>query len=147
MACAQPCRVRESRPVLRACRLGAAGALADVLHRRGEPSSVTQTILGLPYNNNPKLVAEPDHLTISATDTARSGHASKFLPPPVAIPPHGVRIIRLTHDTGSCKTSGPGRAEFWTDLDLKVRVGAFTRIETVDFADHVFELRGTPNIC
>lgn len=111
------------------------------------PSSVTQTILGLPYNNNPKLVAEPDHLTISAVDTARSGNASKFLPPPVAIPPHGVRIIRLTHDTGTCQAWGPGRTEYWTDLQLKVKVGAFTRIETVDFADHVFELRGTAKTC
>jgi hypothetical protein len=111
------------------------------------PSSVTQTILGLPYNNNPRLVAEPDHLTISAVDTARSGQASKFLPPPVAIPPHGVRIIRLTHDTSDCPSWGPGRGESWTELQLKVRVGAFTRIETVDLADHVFELRGTAKTC
>ena len=64
------------------------------------PSSVTQTILGLAYND--QGVAEPEHLLISTVDTA-VGDSSRvhYVSGPVSIRPHGVRTLHYTHDTAA----------------------------------------------
>jgi hypothetical protein len=112
------------------------------------PSSVTQTILGLAYDTS--HTAEPEQLTISTTDTA-TGDATlaHYTPGPVSIPPHGVRTLRLTQHTAGCADWGKGtaRIESYTELDLRVRVGAFTRTEVVSFGDEILELRGTSPPC
>jgi hypothetical protein len=111
-------------------------------------SSVTQTILGLPYSNGP--AAEPERLTVSATSTARGDEMlAKYTSEPVAIPPGGIHTVRLSHYAGTCEIWGHGnsRGESYTELDLRVRVGAFTRTEVVSFDGAVFELRGTGSAC
>lgn len=110
-------------------------------------SSVTQTILGLA---SVAPTAEPERLTVSTTSTAVGDEMSaRYTSEPVAIPPGGIRTVRLSHYAGGCWIWGHsnGRTEYWTDLLLKVRVGAFTRTEQVDFDGEAFELRGTAGAC
>ena len=109
------------------------------------PASVTQTIVGLAYNE--KGVAEPDHLLISAVDTA-VGDSSRvrYIKGPISIRPHGVRTLHFTHDTAAIGW-GHCRSEFWTDLSLRVRVGWFTRTETVSLGNMIIELHRSARGC
>jgi hypothetical protein len=110
-------------------------------------SSVTQTILGLASS---APTAEPERLTISATDTS-VGNAlfEHYVRAPVSIPPGGVRTLRLAHWPGDCSIWGHGtsRTESWTELRLRVRVGWFTRTEILAFNNWAMVLRGTSPPC
>jgi hypothetical protein len=60
-----------------------------------------------------------------------------------------VWTLRLTRVTAGCAVWGPGqgRSEAYTGLRLRVRVGLFTRTESLDFGGEAFELRGTSPAC
>jgi hypothetical protein len=107
------------------------------------PSSVTQTVLGLADDTSQTL--EPERLTVSTTSTAvGDAMLARYTSRPVAIPPQGVRTVRLINSTaGGWKC----RTESWTELRLRVRVGAFTRTETVAFGSLMLELRGSATSC
>jgi hypothetical protein len=110
-------------------------------------SSVTQTILGLPGNGGGP-VAEPEELAVAlpaatARDDDGSESARRYTTRPVAIPPGGSRWLRYTIHTAAHGTWGPGRSESWDSLDVRVRVGWFTRTERLDFNDFAFVLQGT----
>lgn len=108
------------------------------------PSSVTQTIVGLAFSN--EGLAEPDHLAISAVDTAVGDPSRvRYTTGPVSIRPNGVRTLRYTHDTAN--DWAPCRAEYWTDLYLRVRVGWFTRTEKVSLNSLVIELQQPGRAC
>jgi hypothetical protein len=108
-------------------------------------SSVTQTIVGLAYNNQD--VAEPDHLLISAVDTSVGDLSTvRYVKGPISIRPHGVRTLHYTHDTAAIGW-GNCRSESWTDLHLRVRVGWFTRTETVSLGNMIIELRKPARGC
>jgi hypothetical protein len=112
------------------------------------PSSVTQTVLGLAYDTS--QTAEPERLTVSTVDTGvGDAMLAHYTSKPVSIPPRGVRTLRLTRHTAGCSQWGKGnsRSEYYTELQLRVRVGAFTRTERVTFDDTVLELRGTSPPC
>jgi hypothetical protein len=107
------------------------------------PSSVTQTLLGLAYDNTD--TAEPERVTVSTTSTAMGdARLAQYTSRPVAIPPNGVRTVRLTQFTAGTWTC---RSESWTELRLRVRVGAFTRTETIDFSPLIFEIRDPSKTC
>ena len=111
------------------------------------PSSVTQTILGLA---TVAPTAEPERLTVSTTSTAVGDEMrAHYTSEPVAIPPDGIRTVRFSTYAGSCSIwgHGNGRGEYVTGLSLRVRVGAFTRTEDVDFGGQSFELHGTAGAC
>ena len=112
------------------------------------PSSVTQTILGLAYDTS--QTAEPEQLTVSTVDTGTGDEMlAHYTSKPVSIPPHGVRTLRLTRHTAGCSLWGQAnsRSEYYTEIDLRVRVGWFTRTERVSFGNNVLELRGTSPPC
>ena len=108
------------------------------------PASVTQTILGLADDSS--QTAEPDHLTVSETRTVRGDAVpARYTSQPVAIAPKAVYRLRFTHDTAAdCR---PDRSESWTDLRLRVRVGAFTRTETISLGSNVLTLRWPSGPC
>jgi hypothetical protein len=107
------------------------------------PSSVTQTVLGLADDTSQTL--EPERLTVSTSSTAvGDAMLAHYTSRPVAIPPKGVRTVRLIHSTAG---SWRCRSESWTELRLRVRVGAFTRTETVSFGSLILELRGSATSC
>jgi hypothetical protein len=106
------------------------------------PSSVTQTVLGLTDGaelGNADFRAEPEHLTISTTASFPDNSALTYSSKPVVIPPHGHFSLRFTHDTGH--NWAPCRSEYWNGLSLQVRVGAFTRTDYLDFNSLIMELR------
>jgi hypothetical protein len=106
------------------------------------PSSVTQTVLGLTNGaelGNAELRAEPEHLTISTKPSFPDNPSLTYSSGPVVIPPHGQFTLRFTHDTGH--NWAPCRSEYWNGLSLQVRVGAFTRNEYLDFNSLIMELR------
>jgi hypothetical protein len=110
-------------------------------------SDVTQTVLGLAPGGE---TAEPERITISTTSTALADESRvPYARPPVTLAPGEVRTLRLSHYSPGCWLWGHGdnRAESFGGLSLRVRVGAFTRTETLDFGDDVFELRGTGGVC
>lgn len=112
------------------------------------PSSVTQTILGQAGGSG--ATAEPERLTVSTTSTATGDPMrADYAPEPVGIPPDGTRTVRLSHYPGGCWIwgHGNGRGEIFTYLLLRVRVGAFTRTERIDFRGQALELRGTGGVC
>jgi hypothetical protein len=112
-------------------------------------SDVTQTVLGLPPTGGP--VAEPDTLTISREPTEGPGSnglgdfGAHYVRGPVAIAPGQVRTLRYTIHTYRCWQ--PSRSEYWTSLDVRVRVGMFTRTETIDFDNSAFVLHSYHRMC
>jgi hypothetical protein len=112
------------------------------------PAPVTQTIMGLSYST--KHTAEPESLSVSTVSTAVGDAMTvPYTSSPVAVPPHGIRTVRLTRHTAGCDTwgGGAGRSESYTELDLKVRVGIVTRTEVIDFGGEVLEIRSTASTC
>ncbi len=94
------------------------------------PSSVTQTILGL---TSGELTGLRTQLTVSAQDHAVSNLNEQqltYAPVPARIPPHGDRVLRYEF-TDTCH--GPGTSTSWEGLDIRVRTGAFTDTESIDF--------------
>jgi hypothetical protein len=110
------------------------------------PAPVTQTVLGLQYPN--AQTAEPEQLAValpgtSTLDDQQDYRSRQFTTKPTAIPPQGIRWLRVTIHTAPAEVWGPGREEFWTDLYVRVRVGWFHRDETVHLEDTAFVLQGT----
>ena len=109
------------------------------------PSAVTQTILGLQYPGTD--TAEPEEVAVarrgtSTLDDQQDYPSRRFTAEPTAIPPNGIRWLRISIHTARSGLWSPGRQEFWTDIGLRVRVGWFTRDETVSLGRTVFVLEG-----
>jgi hypothetical protein len=109
--------------------------------RLGQPQSfyvditndapVTQTILGLTGLDAASLLHE--RLAAAVDDDPRvSSFDRTYRSMPVSIPPHATRTVRLTVVIPRCRVSGP---QSWDRLHLRVRVGWFTRTETVLLSD------------
>lgn len=99
-------------------------------------SSVTQTVLGLPHDDSG--IARSEHLSISvSTGESPGAEAATYRATPVSIPPHSTRYLRYTVNFPRCVAPSP---QYWDSVTLRVRVGAFTRTETVTFSHAIFEL-------
>jgi hypothetical protein len=109
-------------------------------------SHVTQTILGLPYTADGIQTADIEHIAVSREAINGTGLTDQlqYSSRPVALPPGASGLVRFTIRAGGC---WGGKSEFWTGLDLRVRVGAFTRTETVDFDGKGFVLTSEAGTC
>jgi hypothetical protein len=101
-------------------------------------SSVTQTILGLPEQQRmtvyrPSLQAGPETPTEGMTQV-------RYASGPLTVPPHGRAALRFSF-ASVCLAAGG--TLYWDALRLRVRVGAFTRTESVSFGDMAMAVRGT----
>lgn len=103
----------------------------------GNPAPVTQTILG--PESHYRESAEPIEFAVARPSGSSSGDVGdnmtqSYTTRPVALPPGSYRWVRYTIHTSADGIWTSDRSEFWTDLPLRVRVGAFTRIERVPLA-------------
>ncbi len=106
-------------------------------------SSVTQTILGL--HDDGAGLPQREHLDVSTTDDYRvSQDQLTYRSGPISLPPHTQRSVRVTVDTPRCP--GP-RQQSWDRLRVRVRVGAFTRTETIMLSNTIFELTPSSSAC
>lgn len=108
-------------------------------------SDVSQTVLGLVDAKtlaDPELTGEPETLTISTSPVLPVGTSPlRYTSGPVTIPPNGQYRLRFTQVTGPRSLWSCGRSEFLNELGLRVRVGIFTRTETLDFGDLIMEIQ------
>ena len=102
-------------------------------------SGVTQTILGLADQSYLK-----ERLQISAPDQNDMTHVQYEPALPVSIPPNDTRVVRFSMVPYGCH---PGDHTYWQDIALRVRVGWFTRTETVNLSNVIFELQGSAKYC
>lgn len=107
-------------------------------------SSVTQTIVGSEHDDG--QTAEPVDVTFarptgSVFADQDSKSASEFTRKTAVLPPGGVRWMRYAIHTAPRDLWSSGRSESFTALDVKVRIGAWTRWEQIDFDNFAFELR------
>ncbi len=106
-------------------------------------SSVTQTILGI--DDFGTGLAQREHLAVSTTDDDRvSSNQLAYRTGTSALPPHARRFVRYTIDTPRCP--GP-LSQYWDSLRVRVRVGAFTRTETITLSYTIFELTPPRSSC
>lgn len=109
-------------------------------------SSVSQTVLGLVDGKtlaDPKMTEEPERVTVSTGSAIGDVRVASFTSKPVTIPPGGEYELRYSQLTAPAKY-WPCRSESLSELDLRVRVGMFTRTEKLSFDYLIFEIRG-PN--
>lgn len=109
-------------------------------------SAVTQTILGLTYPG--KDTAEPEDLAVAvpekdSVDDQQDAPDHRYTSAPTSIPPGGIRWVRCTIHTAGGGLWSKGRREYWTDLALRVRVGAYTRNEDVGLDRNAMTLVGS----
>jgi hypothetical protein len=113
-------------------------------------SNVSQTVLGITDGEtlaDPAQTGEPQTLQVSTSPVhPASGRPLRYTSKPVTIPPNGQYSLRFTEvtapDLWSC-----GRSEAVTELRLRVRVGMFTRTETLDFNNLIMEIRSSKPTC
>jgi hypothetical protein len=60
---------------------------------------------------------------------------------PSSIPPHSYRVIRVLWTSNVCQP--PGGSVGFTNVEVRVRVGLFTRTENIPFASMAFVMTGT----
>jgi hypothetical protein len=109
------------------------------------PSSVTQTILGL---TDGELTGWRPRLAVSAQDVLHSPLSYdqlSYRAGPVAIPPHAERVLRYSVLEAQCMEKGS--VQFWTATVVRVRVGAYTRVEAIDFGGNGMAIVGTRAQC
>lgn len=110
------------------------------------PSSVTQTILGLP--GDPENTRDHPELSVSQTPTSGTtvtAERAVYDDVPVAIPPGASRYLRYTFLNRDCMLRG--QTDYWRAIDIRVRVGVFTRTETIDFGRNAMAVVGTDATC
>jgi hypothetical protein len=113
-------------------------------------SHVSQTVLGLVDGKtlaNPRLTGEPETLQISSSSSfPHPDRPLHFTSKPVTIPPDRSYELRFTQLTArhvwTC-----GRSEYYTQLALRVRVGIFTRTETLDLSNSIMEIESKKSGC
>ena len=114
-------------------------------------SGVSQTVLGLVDAKtlaDPSQTGEPETLKISTSSVYPAvGTPLDYTSAPVTIPPNGQYSLRFTEVTGSRRLWSCGRSEYFTQLRLRVRVGLFTRTETLDFGDLIMEIKSSAPAC
>jgi len=95
---------------------------------------MTQTVLGSTLEGGGPNGGTDSRLTLSATDPQRSGnepHAVKYASPPISIPPHQSRYLRITWISHGCVTKADVGG--MDSVELRVRVGWITRTEYIAF--------------
>jgi hypothetical protein len=102
------------------------------------PSSVTQTILGLPRDEHALLIRP--QLAVGSWGGSFPIPRAKLRSAPIALPPGASAELELTF-RARCLARG-GAAE-WSDIPVRVRVGAFTRTEDISLDSIVMAVRGT----
>jgi hypothetical protein len=106
-------------------------------------SSVTQTILGI--EDFGSGLAQREHLAVSTTNDYRvTSDQLTYRTGSSALPPHARRFVRYTIDTPRCP--GPS-SQYWDRLLVRVRIGAFTRTETITLGHAIFELTPPRSSC
>lgn len=110
------------------------------------PSSVTQTVLGLGYSS--RHTATPEHITLgSKNPDTTPADGAPFAKPPVAIPPHAYRELHYTVRVDRCLQTTAQL--YWTELYLLVRSGGHTRRETLPFGTEssAYVIQGNARRC
>jgi hypothetical protein len=102
-------------------------------------SPVTQTILGLAGE---RFMHEAIDVATPGTFGGVNVRYERSLP--VAITPHETRVVRFSFTSPRCH---PGDALSWDELRVRVRVGWFTRTETIRLANEMFEIKGSAKSC
>jgi hypothetical protein len=101
-------------------------------------SSVTQTILGLADPGGPSVYRPTLQAGLEApTQGMTQAH---YASGPLAVPPHGRAALRFSFRSVCVAEGG---TVYWDALKLRVRVGAFTRTESVSFGGTAMAVRGT----
>lgn len=106
------------------------------------PASVTQTFLGL--GDDQSGTVWRGVLAISTRPNFPSDKTDEqldYTTRAVDIPPGGQYTLRYTFTASPCMR--PGAALVFESLDVKVRTGWFTHVETIDFAGDAFVVKGT----
>jgi hypothetical protein len=116
----------------------ATGARQAFLVEIVNDSSVTQTILGLPEEQ--RMTVYRPSLQAGLQTGSQGLDEVHYSATPLAIPPHGQAALRYSFDSVCLARAA---TLFWDQLALRVRVGAFTRTESVDLADTAMAVRGT----
>jgi hypothetical protein len=98
-------------------------------------SSVTQTVLGTPHDALTSLRARLEVARVPGD--VGDGRFRGYRAPPATIPPNGSIYLRYSFFAPCAEI---GTTLSWDGLDLRVRVGAFTRTEYVDFVDYTFAM-------
>jgi hypothetical protein len=95
---------------------------------------MTQTVLGSNLGGGGPNGGTNSQLTLSTTDPQRSGsepHAVRYASPPISIPPHQSRYLRITWISHGCVTKADVGG--MDSVELRVRVGWITRTEYIAF--------------
>ena len=107
------------------------------------PSTVTQTVLGL---TDGELTGWQPRLAVARGRGGLDPSVFHGLPissasGPVAIPPHSEGVLRYSVHETQCLAEG--QTQYWTGTLVRVRVGAYTRTEDVDFGTNGMAIVGT----
>jgi hypothetical protein len=109
------------------------------------PSAVTQTVLGLTAD---ELTGWAPRLAVTRIETLNVQAATAALeqaPASASIPPHTEGLLKYSVHELQCLSKG--QVQYWTGIALRVRVGAFTRTEHVDFPHSGMAITGTGAPC
>lgn len=101
-------------------------------------SSVTQTILGLSGQDGP--TAYRPTLQVARENGSQGMTQVHYSSAPLAVPPHGLAALRFSFRSVCLAPQG---TLYWDALKLRVRVGAFTRTESLGFDNIAMAVRGT----
>jgi hypothetical protein len=104
------------------------------------PSKVTQTILGLPRDESGTIYRPRIGVSTRRLEGTKLVETQlHYAPGPVSLAPDQEAVLRFSLHATCIE---PGGTVYWTDLDLRVRVGAFIRTESVDLAHTAMAISG-----
>ena len=108
------------------------------------PSSVTQTVLGLANQGPTGYQFKLEASSMSRYGNDRTIDHFDYTTAPVRVPPNGSATLKFSFQT-LCMVRGDSLD--WDGLDLRVKVGWLTRTEHVDFSRTSFVVIGTKASC
>ena len=104
-------------------------------------SDWTQTIEGIDPNSEVPMLPMTVSVGVGSQAAEGSYDAQTRWILPESIPPHSSSVIRVLWTSNVCNQ--PGGYVGFDQVSLRVRVGLFTRTETISFANMAFEIGGT----
>jgi hypothetical protein len=104
-------------------------------------SNWTQTIEGLDPNSEVPMLPMTVSVGVGSQAIEGSYDAQTRWILPESIPPHSSSVIRVLWTSNVCNQ--PGGYVGFNQVSLRVRVGLFTRTETISFANMAFVIGGT----
>src|ERR1700722_3916354 len=104
-------------------------------------SDWTQTIEGIDPNSEVPMLPMTVSVGVGSQAIEESYDAQTRWILPESIPPHSDSVIRVLWTSNVCNE--PGGYVGFNQVSLRVRVGLFTRTETISFANMAFEIGGT----